>query len=971
MKKFWLFLVAVVFSICVYAVPVTENTARQIALNWYSFKSEGKKSLDISKTETFMYEGLTTMYMYTFKDGGFVIVAADDASIPVLGYSVENPLYRQDGTLNPEVKWWLEGYAKQIVEIKDKKLSNEQTIVEWNNINEKRFPKDAKDVTPLVQTKWDQMSPYNYYCPSGTPVGCVATSIAQIMNYHQWPDQGVSKHSFVHPTYGLQTADFGSTTYNWGLPNTGDNTNRDVAKLSRHCGVAVDMNYAPDGSGSQIFYLIYVLPNYFKYDQTTIQSVYKADYTDVNWIALLKSELDANRPIEYAGSSTASGGHAFVCDGYNSSNQFHFNWGWSGSSDGYFSLTNLNPGGYNFNDNQHAVIGIKPATTPEFKMVRKHSDLDAVCANTSPYLSNIHATSNSVAWGIAGDGSGSQANYKSYAKTTDGGLTWTSKAVTTLGGTAFSQIFGINDQIAYIAMFGNDQANNKILKTTDGGNNWSSILTGGHANSFFNVVHFFNQNEGFVQGDPDSEFELYTTTNGGSNWTRVPGANIPNPIAGEFGIVHHYTAVGNTIWFTTNLGRIYKSTDKGYNWSVYVIKGTVADGYSTYIDVAFSNDALTGLAHLSYSDGTTSTYEYYKTTDGGENWTQFTPTGNFYDSDLSAVPGVDGMFYTVGGDYQTPKMGVSYSTDGGTTWTELAEYYKEFQFTSIAMSSAQKGYAGSFAQTYFDGAWMFGQLEPLMADFSISSDLACINTDVTFTSTSTGVISSYNWNFGEGANPPTATGIGPHTVQYTSAGTKEITLEITDGVSTLTKTKNILVSEIAPVAIDTVYGCDTIAPSSTRRYRVSPQANVDFQWRTSSGLMTLQNNNNDTIWCKMPNFQGTYYLYVKGVNGCGTTAEKSKKLRTKSGATCDESLTTKDVNVQFRVYPNPATDYIKVQSNDAINFVEIVNVNGQTVLFDTPGCNSINVDLTGLPKGNYMLKITTKNETKIEKIIIQ
>ena len=969
MKKFWLFLVAVVFSLSVYAVPVSENTARQIALNWYSFKSEGKKALEITNTETFMYEGLTTMYMFCFKEGGFVIVAADDASIPVLGYSVENPLYRQDGTLNPELQWWLEGYAKQIVYIKDNKLSNKETIVEWNNIANKNYPKGAKDVPPLVQTKWDQMSPYNYYCPSGTPVGCVATSTAQILNYHQWPDQGVSKHSYMHPTYGLQSADFGATIYNWSLPITGDNTNRDVAKLSRHLGVAVDMNYAPDGSGSQIFYLVYVLTNYFKYDQTTIQTVYKADYTDAAWIALLKSELDATRPIEYAGSSQASGGHAFVCDGYNSSNQFHFNWGWSGSGDGYYSLTNLNPNGYNFTENQQVIIGIKPATTPEFKMVRKHSDLDAVCSQTSPYLSDIHATSNSVAWGIAGDGSGNQTNYRAYAKTTDGGLTWTSKKVETLGGTAFSQIFGVNDQIAYIAMWGDNQSNNKILRTTDGGTNWSVILTGGHTGSFFNVVHFFNQNEGFVQGDPDSEFELYTTTDGGDNWTRVAGANIPDPISGEFGIVNHYTAAGNTIWFTTNKGRIFKSIDKGYTWNVYTIKSGVGSN-TTYIDVAFSDDAQTGLAHLTYVVGSTSTYEYYKTTNGGETWAQITPTGNFYDSDLSAVPGTNGMFYTVGADYQTPKMGVSYSTDGGQTWTELAEYYKDFQFTSIAMASQNKGYVGSFAQDYFDGAWMYGDLEPLIADFDINPSLACVNTDVTFTSTSTGLITSYKWNFGDGATPQTATGLGPHTVQYTTAGTKTATLEISDGVSTLTKTKDLMVSAQAPVAIDTIYGCDTVAPNSIRRYHVVPQANVDFQWTTSSGLMTLQNNNDDTIWCKMPNFQGTYYLYVNGVNGCGQTAQKQKKIRTKSGATCDETGIV-NVNLQFNIFPNPATEFIKVQSNEAIYFVEIVNVAGQTVLFDAPGCSSINIDLTQLPKGTYMLKVTTKNETKTEKIIIK
>jgi hypothetical protein len=219
-------------------------------------------------------------------------------------------------------------------------------------------------VSPLVQTKWDQSPYYNNLCPydnskgERTVTGCVATAMAQVMNYWEYPKKGTGFHSYNHSKYGTLNANFGSTTYDWAnMPNELTSSSSTVQKnavatLMYHCGVSVDMDYNVSSEGGSGAYVIssrspvthcteYALKTYFGY-KTSIQGVQKADYTTTNWKNLLKAELDASRPIVYAG--FGDGGHCFVCDGYDNNDYFHFNWGWGGLYDGYFALNALIPG---------------------------------------------------------------------------------------------------------------------------------------------------------------------------------------------------------------------------------------------------------------------------------------------------------------------------------------------------------------------------------------------------------------------------------------------------------------------------------------------------------------------------------------------------------------------------------------------------------------------------------------------------
>lgn len=222
----------------------------------------------------------------------------------------------------------------------------------------------AKDVAPLLSTTWNQGCGYNSQCPVDVAgpcgkvyTGCVATAMAQVIRYFQYPAHGVGNKCYTHYTYGELCADFAAATYNYALmPNGSGNT--EVAKLMFHCGVSVNMGYSPTGSGAYSSSVPIAMRNYFDFKNVILAS--KGSYTVSTWHKILKNEIDNSRPIYYAGNGT--GGHAFVFDGYQGSDYFHINWGWGGSYNGYFYTNDLTPGSNNFTNWQNAVIGAIPSS---------------------------------------------------------------------------------------------------------------------------------------------------------------------------------------------------------------------------------------------------------------------------------------------------------------------------------------------------------------------------------------------------------------------------------------------------------------------------------------------------------------------------------------------------------------------------------------------------------------------------------
>lgn len=413
MKKLYAILLMLTASITLTGGPIDETTARQLALNfWKENNIMGVKSGKVFRNTTTDAQfvnvapqfGYTEFFIFNNTiEKGYVIIAADDGSIPVLGYSYDKNFDAE--VLPPNLKDWLDDYARQIQAIASSKAQATKEIrADWDCLRQgKPLPlKSETAVAPLVTTQWDQ-SPYsNAQCPydnnhhERTLTGCVATAMAQVMKYWNYPEHGYGSHSYVpssHPEYGTLYADFSAVNYQWSsMPNSVNSNNNAVATLMYHCGVSVDMNYGISGSpdyGSSAYTADNgnnrpsaetALKTYFNY-KSTLHSESKAGYSDSQWINLLKNELDNARPMLYRGSGNG-GGHSFICDGYNNNNYFHFNWGWGGYANDYFYIGNLNPDSFNFTSGQQAVIGIEPkqnggsggGTSSDFGL-RYYSDL--------------------------------------------------------------------------------------------------------------------------------------------------------------------------------------------------------------------------------------------------------------------------------------------------------------------------------------------------------------------------------------------------------------------------------------------------------------------------------------------------------------------------------------------------------------------------------------------------------------------
>ena len=351
-----LFIASIVYS---FAGNVTVQTALQAAQSFINSKTDGNSEIhfiDFAERASF-----PNLYVFG-NEHCFVIIAADDAIHPVLGYSLE----RGFGTdlLPINTYEWLKAYDEEIAIVTESRLeANDEILLEWHNLISGIgfIPKSRNSVGPLLRSKWNQNSPFNNLCPADPTdpsghcyTGCVATTMAQIMNYWEHPVRGTGSHSYTpenHPEYGVQSANFGSTTYNWdNMKNYYSRGYTDtealaVATLMYHCGVSINAEYGPNGTSGSLRNTPYALTHYFDYSSNMVfkyksygNTVY---YSDSLWIEMLKQELNLNRPIPYRGNENT--GHAFLCDGYDENDYFHFNWGWSGMCDGYFLIGALNP----------------------------------------------------------------------------------------------------------------------------------------------------------------------------------------------------------------------------------------------------------------------------------------------------------------------------------------------------------------------------------------------------------------------------------------------------------------------------------------------------------------------------------------------------------------------------------------------------------------------------------------------------
>ena len=339
------------------AKRITQWQAQQQAYSFWG-KQMPQKAKAKSRTATTASPS-DAYYVFNNDAGGFVIIAGDDAVTPVLGYTSTGSFDAEN--LPDGLKDLLKSYERQIAALGDNYVAN-QTATRAAFTGEKL----------LKTAEWNQMAPFNKYTPNNYVTGCVATAGAIVMKHHGYPAKGTGSHSYTWNGQTL-TANFGHT-YDWAsMPAKYDGTNDaafdGVARLMADLGVAVEMQYNKDGSGAYIGNLVTALQKYYGYSKLSHLMAIE-DVGAEAWNGKLREEIDANRPVLYAASDPAGGGHAFVIDGYKDES-FSVNWGWGGYCDGFYKIGALNPEsvgkptGDKYNVGQSAVFGMQPSDGTE------------------------------------------------------------------------------------------------------------------------------------------------------------------------------------------------------------------------------------------------------------------------------------------------------------------------------------------------------------------------------------------------------------------------------------------------------------------------------------------------------------------------------------------------------------------------------------------------------------------------------
>lgn len=366
------------------AKPVSSADAKRAATHFWQSALHAKGTL---QQTPWTYD---EAYLFTGSGGGFVILAADDCARPVIAYSV-------DGSIDPEflpdqLSNRMEAYCGLIADAVEQHLeATKEDAARWEALLKGSPLKDGSDdesIGPLLQTHWHQDGSYSLLCPAGTVTGCAATAQSQFMRYWSFPAFGQGNESYSLASYGNQSADFAHTLYDWAnMPDQVNYTSPSaeqtaVSTLMYHVGVSLHMSYnSPSNGGSGAAGLVgrpgipsidNSLQDFFHYSRQ-MHPIFRTEqgWTDQAWNDSLAAELRLLHPIVYCGVAP-EGGHGFVCDGFEhraGDIWFHFNFGWSGNGDGYYTTEdicpNVSPTGqvgsaYHFNQSNQALIGAVP-----------------------------------------------------------------------------------------------------------------------------------------------------------------------------------------------------------------------------------------------------------------------------------------------------------------------------------------------------------------------------------------------------------------------------------------------------------------------------------------------------------------------------------------------------------------------------------------------------------------------------------
>ena len=390
MKKLFVIILSLLIPILSYSSDITKEQAKQYALTAFQQRVNGAQqqqlfnNISIKTIDYVIEQGDTLMAIFNFQPQGFLILSMNKVAYPVLGYSLKGNFDIND--LAPEAGYLLETYAGEILHHQKTKAGASASVEQaWENIKVKNGKSVAgvPVVSPLIQSKWGQGKYYNQLCPyvgnkgmnaydNRTPNGCVALTMAVLMYHYRYPETGVGSKSYTPRNTDLLidgplSVDFSEQQYNYdAMEDSLASYNHEVAKLIYHCGVSVNMEYRPDGSAATNGPARNALVNNFQFSEdAVVRNKEKTggglNYTETEWKEMLIAELDLHRPLYYYGKKTATTGHVFICDGYNSDSLFHFDFGWDGRQAGYYSTSSTDETAINgYFSGQGAIFNLYP-----------------------------------------------------------------------------------------------------------------------------------------------------------------------------------------------------------------------------------------------------------------------------------------------------------------------------------------------------------------------------------------------------------------------------------------------------------------------------------------------------------------------------------------------------------------------------------------------------------------------------------
>ena len=384
----------------VWAKQVSESQARNIAARFMASHAMPSTNLRMVQKAPRLNAGASSgqaaYYVFNASKGGYVIVAGDDQAPAILGYSESGTFDTQE--VPEAMQALIDSYAEQI----DAIGHGAQAARHLN----------AVPIAPLITAQWSQNPPYNKLLPfvngKHAHVGCVATAMAQVMHFWQWPNQPTRPiPAYTTKDLSIYMPQLPIVEFEWSkMRNTYETTDTlsdaaiAAARLSLYCAQSVNMNFKNNSSSAYSSDIPAALINYYGY-QARAKYVRRMHYTTTRWENMLYEELEAGRPVLYSGSKQDSG-HAFICDGYDGNGMFHINWGWNGNSNGYFLLSVLNPdeqgtggaeGSYGYVIGQGMITGVEPGTRPDvLEVTSKYIELQSINGTRSSSRDNFSLT---------------------------------------------------------------------------------------------------------------------------------------------------------------------------------------------------------------------------------------------------------------------------------------------------------------------------------------------------------------------------------------------------------------------------------------------------------------------------------------------------------------------------------------------------------------------------------------------------